>query len=171
MYDVDTQTVISSLVDPLFAFYPSVIWSPIDPKLIIIGGKAIKIWSTDRPPITDNGNVKKIFVNVLVSCFLTSEILKKVKSDLKITAPQKESEKKTKIKVELKTTNKKQNWIVPNLYASTDENFKFQVDVMRSLMTEDGENTNQPNSSDLFKNKQHVLDLMSKNCKWLLNHS
>jgi hypothetical protein len=155
---VITKSLISTFVDPFIGHNQSILWSPHDPDLIIIGDRTIRIWRISKnPPRTDEE-------------FLTARkrlLAKTAKSDL-----EKSNKNKTKADVPSKIKIVAKNSIVPPFYVSNDENISAQVAEMRKVLAS-GESLveNVDNSLDplqLFGTKQQVSQLLDANCKYLL---
>jgi gem associated protein 5 len=150
---VITKSLISTFVDPFIGHNQSILWSPHDPDLIIIGDRTIRIWRISKnPPRTDEE-------------FLTARkrlLAKTAKSDL-----EKSNKNKTKADVPSKIKIVAKNSIVPPFYVSNDENISAQVAEMRKVLAS-GESLveNVDNSLDplqLFGTKQQVSQLLDAN--------
>jgi gem associated protein 5 len=153
VWDVITKSLISTFVDPFIGHNQSILWSPHDPDLIIIGDRTIRIWRISKnPPRTDEE-------------FLTARkrlLAKTAKSDL-----EKSNKNKTKADVPSKIKIVAKNSIVPPFYVSNDENISAQVAEMRKVLAS-GESLveNVDNSLDplqLFGTKQQVSQLLDAN--------
>ncbi|XP_044254324.1 gem-associated protein 5 [Tribolium madens] len=150
VWDVSTKTAIATFVDYYLSHNPAVVWSPIDPDLIITGDRVIQVWSVSKnPPKLDEEFLAE-----------RKRIVTKIsKSDEKID--------KNRIIVEVpKPKTPSKNHIVPTFYVSNDENIEMQVDNMRKLIDQiENKITDDVKlgSLELFGTKEQVSQLLDTN--------
>lgn len=58
VWDVTTKLAVATFVDPYISVNPVVVWSPVDPDLIITGDWLIRVWRISKnPPKTGEGKL------------------------------------------------------------------------------------------------------------------
>ncbi|EFA02425.1 gem-associated protein 5 [Tribolium castaneum] len=150
VWDVSTKSAVATFVDFCLSHNPAVVWSPIDPDLIITGDRMIQVWRVSKnPPKLDEE-------------FLAERkrlVAKMAKSDDKVD--------KSRFLIEVpKAKTPAKNYIVPSFYVSNDENLEMQVGNMKKLLDQvENKNTGDGKLGplELFGSKEQVSQLLDTN--------